>query len=637
MDRYRTLVGPTRLVFMAVIWIAIAIVVFNVFRLRIADQVMIEYGYLAVLLGLFLPFVFVMYPATKKAPRDRIPWYDIILAVASVLGPGFAFVFALDIVQGDWSVNPPPAAFILGVITYGLILEGIRRATSPVLSIIVGVCSIYPLFASHMPELLVAKSYSLSRLVGYHFLSMGSIFGLPMNVFGNILIGFMFFGVALEATGAGKFLLNFAQGLLGRMTGGPALVAVLGSSMLASLSGSSVANVISTGSVTIPAMKRLGYEPHVAAAIESCASTGGVLMPPVMGATAFIMAAILRVPYAQVAIAAAIPMIIYYVSLFAQVYFYAHRNSLRGLEAGEVPSVTKTLKEGWFYLGSVVVLVYLLFYVRVEAWAPFYASAFLLFCSLLRKQTRPNLETFSQFTMSLGRILTELAAIIAGVGMIIGALFLTGVGQSIAGALVDIAHGNLYILLVLGAIGGLIMGVGMTMTACYIFMALIFAPALIELGVPAMAAHLFFLYWGMLSFITPPVCISVYAAAALAGSDVMKTGLRSVRLGIVGFIIPFIFVLNPTLIAIGTPLSIIRSTVTAMIGAVLLAAGVEGYQIWIGKVGVIGRVVLSVAGVLLVFTWGVVEAAGAALAAVFFLGYFLKRAKRRSESVQWRG
>ncbi|MFC1972005.1 TRAP transporter permease [Chloroflexota bacterium] len=600
--------------------------IFNIFRLNIAGMVMVEFGYFALLLAIFLPLVFLFIPATKRAPQDKVPWYDLILAVLSIPGPIFAFIFALEIIGGSWSVSPPTIAVALGLVTWGLIIEGIRRATSPVLAVIVLLSSVYPLFGESMPSILISKSYSLTRIIGYHYLSNASIFGLPMQVFARILIGFMFFGVALDNTGGGKFLLNLATGLLGRVKGGPALVAVLGSSMLASLSGSSVANVISTGSITIPAMKKLGIEPHVAGAIESCASTGGVLMPPVMGATAFVMAAMLRIPYATVIIAAAIPMIVYYACLFGQVYFYAQRHNFGTYEDKDIPPLKQTFVQGWFYLGSLVVLVYLLFYIRVEAWAPFYAAGFLFLCALLRKETRPNLTVLYQTTISLGRVLIGLTPTIAGVGMIIGSLVLTGVGQSLSSGLVHLAQGNLYILMGLGAIGALIMGMGMTTTAVYIFMAIMFAPALTELGVNEIAAHFFFLYWGMISFITPPVCISVYAAAALAGSGVMRTGLMAVRLGIVGFIIPFAFVLNPALVAQGTPLEVLWAATTATIGAVLIAAGVEGYQVRIGTIGLVGRVIFSIAGFLLLFTWWAANVAGAALAVSLILYYLFTRA-----------
>jgi TRAP transporter 4TM/12TM fusion protein len=549
-----------------------------------------------------------------------------VLAGLSLLGPAFVLVFSLDLVglKGNWIVEPPVTAFILGLLTWALVLEGVRRATDPILAIIIGLFSVYPLFASFMPAPFMAKSYSINRLVGYYYLGLDGMMGLPMQTFGSILIGFLVFGVVMEVTGAAKFLLNIALSLVGRTTGGPALVSVLASSFLAMLSGSSVANVISVGTITIPTMKKLGYPAHVAAAIESNASTGGVLMPPVMGATAFLMAAILRLSYAEVCIAAFCPMVVYYVSLFAQVFFYSHRHKLRGMDLAEVPPFKKTFKEGWFYIGAIAVLIYLLFYVKVEVWAPFYASAFLVVCAFFRKETRPNLEMFFKFSRSMGQTLTDMAPTMAGIGILIGALGLTGVGQSIAGDLSVLAGHNLYLLLVFGAIAALILGMGMPITAVYIFTALTFAPALIDLGVPPIVAHLFFLYWGMLSFITPPVCISVYAAAALAGAPIMKTGITAMRLGVVLFIIPFVFVLNPVLAAQGSPLEVIWATFTAIIGAVLIAGAIEGHMVRIGQIKITGRVLLFISGFLFLIPETICLVAGLVLAILVFLYYFFK-------------
>ncbi|MFC2002856.1 TRAP transporter permease [Chloroflexota bacterium] len=586
---------------MTAAWGCIGLTIFYVFRMHIFGQMMIETAFLAVLLGTFLPLSFLVFPATKKAPRNKVPWYDVILAVLSVAGPAFVFIFALRLSESLWQIRPPPLQMGLGILTWVLVIEGARRVVGWPFAVIAAIISVYPLFASHMPSVFLAKSYPLQRLVGFHFLSRQSIFGIPMYIFGNLLIAFMVFGIALEATGAAKFLINIAQGLMGRARGGPALVAVVASAFMASLSGSSIANVVATGSVTIPAMKRLGFEPRVAGAIEACASNGGQLMPPVMGAAAFIMAAFLEIPYAWVCLAAFLPMIVYYVGLLAQVYLYAHHKQIPAVDASEIPPLRKTLGQGWFYLGSIFVLIYLLFWIRVESWAPWWATLFLILCAFVRKETRPNLGTLSRFTVNVGHILAYLAPILAAVGLIIGALSVTGVASSIASELVVLARGNLYLLLVMGAIGAFVFGMGLSMTPCYIFMALVFAPSLIKLGVYPISAHLFFLYWGMLSFITPPVCTCVYAASAIAGSPVMRTGVEAVRLAIIIYIIPFVFVLNPAMVADGPILQILLSMVLAIIGALLIAVAMEGYMIRIGKVMAIVRVLLFFAGIFLLF------------------------------------
>jgi TRAP transporter 4TM/12TM fusion protein len=619
---------------MVCIWAGLGVTIFQVFRLRLADRVIVDLGFFALLVALFLPLVFLAIPAHRKAVRDKVPRYDYCLAGLSAFGPVFVFIFAEDILMSVWPIQPPPVAFILGLITWALVLEGVRRTTGWILTALVGLFSIYPLFASHLPPLFFAKSYSLDRLTGYHFLSTGSIFGLPMNVFGSILIGFMLFGVALGVTGGADFLLKLAQGLVGRLRGAPALVAVMASAMLASLSGSAVANVISTGSITIPAMKKLGYEPEMAGAIESCASTGGVLTPPVMGASAFVMAALLEIPYSVVCLAAAIPVAIYYVSLFAQVYLHAERLAIPTLSRDEIPSLIKTLKQGWFYLGAVVFLAYTLFWVRVEGWAPYYATAFLIVCSFIRRATRPNLKTISRFTISLGHVLIELAPVLAGIGLILGSFSLTGVGQTIGTELMVLAGQNLYLLLLMGAVAAFILGMGMPMLPVFIFMHITFAPAFVSMGVPEVPANLFLLYWAMVSFITPPVCIAVYSASAIAGSNIMQTGLRAVRLGIVAYIIPFVFVFNPALTGHGTPAEVIWATVTALTGAAFLAIGAEGYLFRIGRLTAIERAIAVCSGFLLLHRGFVGEAVGVALALTLILGKMFAAKRNRTMSTR---
>lgn len=627
----RNLTGPYRIIFSLFTWSAIILTVINVFRIRIGGEIMVERAFVALLAGLFLPLAFLVFPASRKAPRDRVPWYDLILAVLAMAGPMFVFLYTDTIMTSIWPMIPPPPAFILGLITWALVIEAIRRNSGPILAAFVGVFAVFPLFGQYLPSFMASKSYSIGRLTGFHFLTDLSIFGIPMQVFGPILLGFMLFGVALEVTGAGKFLLDIAQSAVGRVRGGPALVAVVGSSFMASLSGSSVANVISIGTVTIPAMKKIGYESHVAGAIETCASTGGILTPPVMGATAFIMASLLQVPYAQVAVAAAIPMLIYYISLFLQVYLYAQKRKIPALPAAEIPPFWPTLKRGWFYLGSVAVLVYLLFYIRVEAWAPYYATIFLFACAFLRKDTRPNFGTLYKFGKNTGEILTQLCPQLMGVGMIIGVMALTGIGQAAGGILLALAQGNLYLTLILGAIGALILGTGLTTTPCYIFMVIIFGPALQGFGVPLIAAHFFFLYWGMISEITPPVGFPIYAAAAIAEADPMRVGWHSVRLGLIRFIIPFLFVISPALVANGPVADIVQATAIVVVGTTFMAAGMEGYVFGVGSINFRARLVLIVSGFLVVLPVFWLQVTGGILLALTIL-LLVVRARRSAAS-----
>ncbi|MFH1487728.1 MAG: TRAP transporter fused permease subunit [Pseudomonadota bacterium] len=602
MGNRRSLKGPVKWAFIFLTGLALAVSVVNLFHLTPFGFVMIDLAYWAVVLGIFLPFSFLIYPLRGLSPRDRIPWYDYVLAALGVLGPLYVIIYAEPLLIEAWATDPSTTAFILGIVMWVLLLEATRRITGIPLLIIVGLASAYPLVANYMPDILVGKAYPLHRIVGFHFMSSSGIFGLPIQVFCRLIVGFMLFGVALQVTGGGKFFFTVSEGLLGHVRGGPAKVSILASSLFATMSGSTISNVITTGSMTIPIMIKSGYPRHFAAAVESCASTGGLLMPPVMGITAFIMADFLRIPYYQICLAAALPIILYYIGLFLQLDFYAAKAGLGRLPKSESLSVLKSLRHGWIYFGALLVLMYFLFFEQVESWAPYYGTVFLLCSAFLTRETRPTLGTFVELLESTGNALVNLTPLLGAVGMLLGALSLTGVAHSFAGELTDLAGGSLALLLGLAALGSVVMGMGMPAVSCYIFLAMLVGPALINAGLDPVASHLFFLYWGMLSFITPPVCLSVYAACGIAGSGVVRTGIQAVRLGMVGFLIPFFFILNPALIGKGSFLGVLYAFFSALVGVVLLSAGLEGYFFGLGRIGWVTRLLWLAGGVLLMFS-----------------------------------
>jgi TRAP transporter 4TM/12TM fusion protein len=314
------------------------------------------------------------------------------------------------------------------------------------------------------------------------------------------------------------------------------------------MSGSAIANVTITGAITIPAMKELGYSPHYAGAVEACASTGGVLMPPIMGATVFIMAQILGISYATIMVAAFIPAILYYLSLLCQVDAYAAKKGLKGLPKAYIPSLKATLKEGWPYLFSLAFLVFQLFYLRIVSLAPFYASALLLAAVMIRKKTRMSWNQWLWYIVQTGRVVGNIMATLLGVGFIIGALLVTGVAYAFSDEVILLAGENIALLLVLGAMVSFVLGMGLTISACYILLALTMAPPLVSAGFDPLAVHLFVMYCGMLSFITPPVALSAFAASGIADASPVKTGLTAMRLGIILYIVPFVFVIKPALI-----------------------------------------------------------------------------------------
>jgi TRAP transporter 4TM/12TM fusion protein len=317
-----------------------------------------------------------------------------------------------------------------------------------------------------------------------------------------------------------------------------------------------------------------------------------------MGVTAFIMADFIGVSYASVCIAAALPILLYWISLFAQTDFYAAKMNLKGLPKEELPSLTQTLKEGWFYVVALAVLVYIIFFHRTEALAPYYATAVLLVLANFRKETRLKIRTFSQLTDGTGKILAELMAILVGVGMIIGALSLTGTAHGLSGSLTRLGGDHMFLLLVIGAITSFLLGIGLTISACYIFLAMLLAPTLVALGIHEMSAHLFLVYWGSVSYITPPVALAAYAASSIAGANPLKTANQAVKLGFVSLLVPFFFVYDPALVGHGTVFQILRAMATAAFGIVLLSSGFEGYSFLLRRISWPVRITFMAAGFL---------------------------------------
>ena len=434
-------------------------------------------------------------------------------------------------------------------------MEALRRTGGWSLLLSVLPFTVYPLFAdAKWLGPFRGTQSTLEQATSYHVLSGESLLGIPIQAFADTVIGFLVFGTALMMTGAGKFFINISFALCGTFRGGAAKVCIFASGLLGMMSGSIISNVLTAGTMTIPVMKKSGFRASYAAAIEACASTGAVLAPPVMGATAFVIAQFLNISYAEVALAAIIPAALYYIGLFMQVDSYAARHNLKGIPRAELPKVWDTIKDGWYYVFVIALLIVMLLYFKRESHAPFYATALLLVLNqLFSKDTRWTLATINKFLEVNGRTFVELVGILAGCGLLIGAFSMTGVVSSLANDLLRIAGDNAFLLLVMCAFTSLILGLGLTTTACYIFLAILVAPALEKLGLNKMAVHMFIFYWGMLSSITPPVAIASFAAAGIAGSPAMKTGWESMWVGSIIYFIPFFFVLNPALVLQGQP------------------------------------------------------------------------------------
>jgi TRAP transporter 4TM/12TM fusion protein len=585
----RKLRGPWRWLLIVLTAATIALCINQQFTLRFFvgfTQLNTEYYYLLILL--MLPFTFVLFPGVGAARLDRVPWYDIALFALTAAAATYLMLNVRQAAELGWEFGGAPTLVnAAGLMMWVVLMEGLRRTGGWSLMLSVLPFTVYPLFAEwRWLGPLRGTQATPEQAIAYHMLSVESVLGIPIQAFAETVIGFLVFGTALMMTGAGKFFINLAFALCGTFRGGAAKVGIFASGLLGMMSGSVVSNVLTAGTMTIPTMKRTGFKASYAGAIEACASTGAVLAPPVMGATAFVIAQFLNVSYAEVALAAIIPAALYYLGLFTQVDAYAARNGLKGLPRQQLPSLWATLKEGWYYVFVVALLIVMLLYFKRESHAPFYATALLLVLNqLFSKSNRWTLKTVADFLEVNGRTFVELAAILAGCGLLIGAFSMTGVVSSLANDLLRIAGENVFLLLAMCAVTSLILGLGLTTTACYIFLAILVAPALEKLGLNKMAVHMFIFYWGMLSAITPPVAIASFAAAGIAGAPPMKTGWESMMVGSIIYFIPFFFVLNPVLVLQGASplLPALGLSLLIAAGTLFICGGIQGYQSGIGN------------------------------------------------------
>jgi len=609
-SRYRTLAPAWRALLITLCAASIGLSFNQLLNLGFfVGKTLLDSAYLYWLCALLVGCVFVLIPGIPGARRDGVPWYDALLFLLSFGVFSYFAANAHRIVAEGWEFMAPREAVWIAYVGWVVLLEATRRAGGNAVFAVVAFISLYPTFADHVPGPIAGLAQTLPATAAFHFASSESVLGIPTRAFGELVIGFVMFGAALQYTGAAHFFNNLAFALFGSVRGGPAKVAIFASGLMGSVSGSVVSNVLTTGVVTIPAMKRIGFAPSFAAGVEACASTGGVLMPPVMGATAFVMASFLGLPYSHIAVAAIVPSLLFYFALFVQIDGYAARSGLRGLPREELPSVARTFAEGWHYIFVFLFLVWMLIVLQRESLAPFYSTALLLVVNQFSPRYRLDWQRLAKLLEGVCAALAELSALLAGVGLIIGALAVTGLAGTLANDLVYLAGKNVYVLLIMGAITSFIFGMGMTVTACYIFLAIVLAPPLIAAGFDPVAVHLFMLYWGMVSFITPPVALGAFVAAGIAGAAPMQVGLRSVRLGSAMYFVPFFFVLNPALILRGTLAEIVIVVATAVAGITLIAAALEGYLVGLGTlrtgpVGALARLFLIGAGMAMALPGG---------------------------------
>jgi TRAP transporter 4TM/12TM fusion protein len=559
--------------------------------------------YFALALGLGLALAFLMLPAARHTKRGPVPWYDVVFAALGFAACAWIAVKYPDLVNTVFS--RPPAAFVPGVVIILLLVEALRRATGWALVIVIGVFLLYALFGNHVPGRLAGRAQDWRGLAAYLAFDVNGILGLPTAVISTIVIAFVFFGSVLNVTGGGRFFTDASLVAMGRLRGGPMKICVLGSCLFGMISGSAVADVVAIGIVSIPLMKNAGYPAHKAAGVQSVASTGAQLMPPVMGAAAFVMAEFLQTSYAAVAISAAVPGLLYYAALFIQADLESARLGMRGLPASQIPPARKLLG-GWPFILSFGSLIFTLFQFN---WLPqrsaLLAAAIAAVLSLIfgYKGQRPTFRALAGTIERTGRGVVDIILIGAGAGIVIGILNVTGLSFNLTYLLVQVGGSSVVLLLVLSAVVCIILGMGMPTLGVYVLLAALVAPSLVQLGINPMAAHLFILYFGMMSMITPPVAVAAFAGAALAKADPMRTGYSAMRFGWTAFIVPFLFVASPTLILIGSTLAIVQSVVTAFFGVWLVSIAVVGY--FLRPIGWGMRVLFGVAGLLALIPSGV--------------------------------
>ncbi|MBI4589731.1 MAG: TRAP transporter permease [Candidatus Rokubacteria bacterium] len=532
---------------------------------------------LVITLAFSLVLSFLLHPARKGGTPDRIPWSDLGLTALSLGVVGYVFVYYTYIVNRFPTAHPLARAdMVVAAVATLLVLEATRRTIGAALPI-VALCFIaYALLAPWLPGFLRHKGLTLEILLDQTFFTTEGIFGIPLNVAGSYVILFIIFGAFLEKSGAGQFFMNFANAIAGGARGGPGKVSVVSSSLFGTISGSAVANVMVDGWLTIPMMKKTGFKPEAAAAIEAVASTGGQIMPPIMGAAAFVMAEFLGASYAQIMIAAAIPAIFYYGALFASIHFNAVRSGLKGIPREELPILGQIVwRQGHLFVPVLIILV-LLVQGFTATYAAIVSAASVVVLSWIRPETRVGFRKAIEALRDGAEQTVPVAMACASAGIVIGIVLQTGLAIRFTGFLVQVAAGHLILALLITMIAGIVLGMGMPTTPAYIMQAALLIPAVIKLGVPPLAAHMFAFYFSCLSAVTPPVALAVYAAASIGRCGLWGAGLQAVKFAAAGFIVPFFFVYSPALLFQGSWGEILRAVVTGTIGVIALAAGLEG-------------------------------------------------------------
>ena len=566
-SKVRTVVGK---------WLAIACSVFVIYTM--ATLSIQELQLLSLFLAFTLAVCFVHYPLSSKRPAS------VPLLIVDLLLAALSFSFALYIYFDYWNfifrVGAPTGwDLFFGLICIVLVFEATRRVVGWALLIIAFAFLAYAFFGQFLPAPLSHAGYDLPRIATTLFMSKNGMFGVPLKVMTNFIFLFIAFGAFFEICGGTGFFVDLANALFGRLRGGPAKVSVAVSGMMGMISGSAVANTVTTGTLTIPLMKRIGFEPRVAGAVEATASTGGQLMPPVMGAAAFIMAEYLGVPYIDVCKAALVPAVLYFLAIYSVVHFYSLKIGVKGLPEAEIPSIKFVFRDKWMFTIPIIVLIVVLIYGYSPRIAVLYSLVATVVMSYFRKGSR---MTPSRILSALAKTTYNsimVACACATAGIVIGVVLLTGMGGKITSLVVTVSAGSLLLALPLVMLASLLFGMGLPTVVCYVLLASTVVPSLINLGVTPMAAHLYIFYFGMLCMVTPPVSFAAYAGAAIAKADPMKTGWKAWTFALAGFLLPYMFVYNNALLLMGSLTHILLTIFTSLIGVICLGSSIIGYLV----------------------------------------------------------
>jgi len=573
---------------------------------------LLDVTYYFLLMAFYLPLALLFLPAHKR--EKGVTWLSYGPALIALGLTLFLAYESRALVYETWVPATETWQLVVAAALFIVILEAARRSGGAIFLAIVLVLGLYPVFAQHMPGILWGPPATLARTLAFNVYSSDALLGVVTRVVGEVIIGFLILAALLVATGAADFFLKLALAIMGTARGGPAKVAVLASGFFGSLSGSIFGNVVSTGSVTIPSMMRAGFPAHYAAALEACASTGGMLMPPVMGAVAFIMADFTNTEYGVIVKAAIIPSLLFYFGLYCHVDGYAWRNNMVGAKQEKLPSVKEALAEGWPFLVVLTFLVWGLVYMSWERLAPFYASGLLIALTVVKKELRIGWIRAKEIVFETGKLLAETTALLLPTSFILGGLMATGVAPSIAGALVQMGGSSVIPILAIGIVVCMIFGMLGMIVAAYLMLALTFAPAIEQAaGLNTLAVHLFIAYYATLAAITPPVALAAFLASRISGSDPIHTSMTAARLGVVLYFIPIFFLFEPALILQG-PLYKTAIWFTLNIAAIVIIAGAsEGVLVRFGRLRTWARPVLFVAGLLIGFPEWVSTAVGIGL------------------------